>query len=437
MLLYKAGEIVLKRLQNHRKSLKNLVFASNYKNPKQLYALVCETLKYQDVLEEIISNTKFQKHGKGMSKQMITLLLYDFLFGKGIQCSGKFKEVILSRKSMLHSSLARIKITKKVTKNEELIQLHTTIALPKYLRVNTLKSNFNTMIDYFKSKGFSVGENLKSIEENTFLIDKDIQNLLIFNNQLDMHKDPNYLNGHVIFQDKSSCIPAEVLHPPTNSVVIDACAAPGNKTSHLAALMQNTGRIYAFDMDENRLQLMKKMINRAGVTNCTTKHCDFLKVSPSEYKDVTHILVDPSCTGSGIVSRLSQFTDNSASTSSDRLQSLSRFQLAALNHALSFPNACRVVYSTCSINDQENESVVMQALDKNPQFKLQKCLLDWQQRGKPIEGFKNIDAEKCIRCCPDSDYCNGFFVAVFQRTSGAKLTGCSKVSKSSKKRKLK
>jgi len=413
-MLYKVGERVLMKLHSHKGSLKNLVLTSNYKNPKQLFALVCETLKYYAVIEDILKKTKFMKHTKGLSKQLISLLVYDFLFGKGIQCGGKLKNTVLARKSMLQSALARIKMERKIIKNEDLAISDSGPDLPKYLRVNTLKTNVEEVIQFFESNNFIKVEKRFSLEDHQYAKDKHIKNLLLFSVKLDVHDNPLYLDGHIIFQDKSSCIPAEVLCPPIGGSVIDACAAPGNKTSHLAALMNNTGRIYAFDLNADRINLMKKMLDRAGVTNCEIKHGDFLKVSPLDphLSTVSHILVDPSCTGSGIVSRLSHLTDNSKSSSYTRLQSLSRFQLSILNHALSFPNACRVVYSTCSVNEQENELVVKQALDKNPQFMLDKCLPEWKQRGSAIKG---LDFDKCIRCCPTSDFCNGFFVAVFKR----------------------
>ena len=86
-------------------------------------------------------------------------------------------------------------------------------------------------------------------------------------------------------------MPAYVLSPPKNSTVIDACAAPGNKTSHLAAIMGNTGKIYAFDISSERLKTMNMLLEKAKVTNCTTKNQDFLKTKPQEYSEVCVIFI--------------------------------------------------------------------------------------------------------------------------------------------------
>ena len=414
-MLYKVGESVLKKLHSHKGSLKNLVFGSNYKNPKQLFALVCETLKYYAVIQEILKRTKFLKNTRGLSKQLVSLLVYDFLFGKGIQCGGKLKDTVMTRKSMLQSALARIKMERKVAKNEDLAAPGSAVDFPKYMRVNTLKTDLKEVMQALESIDFIEVHKKASLKDHEYAKDEHIKNLLLFNAKLDVHSDPLYLNGHIIFQDKSSCIPAEVLCPSPNSTVIDACAAPGNKTSHLAALMNNTGKIFAFDLNADRIKVMKKMLRRAGVTNCEIKHGDFLKASSSDpqLSKVTHILVDPSCTGSGIIGRLSHLTDNSKSCSESRLQSLSRFQLSVLNHALAFPNVCRVVYSTCSVKEEENELVVKEALNQNPQFSLDKCIPEWKNRGNIVEG---LDHDKCLRCCPTLDFCDGFFVAVFKRS---------------------
>ena len=135
----------------------------------------------------------------------------------------------------------------------------------------------------------------------TFLLDPLLPELLVFPAQTDLHDHPLYQAGHLILQDKASCLPAMLLAPPPGSHVIDACAAPGNKTSHLAALLKNQGKIFAFDQDAKRLASMATLLARAGVSCCELAEQDFLAVSPSDqrYCQVQYILLDPSCSGSG------------------------------------------------------------------------------------------------------------------------------------------
>uniref|UniRef100_H2Z201 SAM-dependent MTase RsmB/NOP-type domain-containing protein n=1 Tax=Ciona savignyi TaxID=51511 RepID=H2Z201_CIOSA len=386
MALYKSAEEVLTQVTTYKSSVKKSLFASKFKNPKQLAALVMETLKYKVILEEILEQTKLLKQSKGVSHNLALFLLYDFLIGKGIQCGGKLKKFVSSRKSMLNSAFARMKIRKKVAKNEDLIETKHPL-LPKYLRVNTLTTTFKKMVVALEKDGYSqVDINENEIELKQFSVDPDISNLLVFNPKTDLHAHQLYKNGSLIFQDKASCLSAFVLDPAPHTHVIDACAAPGNKTSHLAAIMNNTGKLFAVDRDRDRVKIMERQLQKANVQNCEIINSDFMKLNPTDpkFQKVECILVDPSCSGSGIVSR---DLENQKDT-----------------------NAERVVYSTCSIHQEENEDVVKSALKQNPFFKLLEVMPAWTNRGIKMV---NYETQKCIRCDPAVNCTNGFFVALF------------------------
>lgn len=146
-----------------------------------------------------------------------------------------------------------------------------------------------------------------------FAQDEHVPDLLLFPADLQFANDPLYLEGKIILQDKASCFPAYVLDPPAEdgSVVIDATAAPGNKTSHLCALMQNKGKVnltlscvigrafivdivlqlYAFERDRKRFATLKTMLARAKCKNTIPVNADFLTTSPDDeqYHGVTHM----------------------------------------------------------------------------------------------------------------------------------------------------
>ncbi|KAK7884091.1 hypothetical protein WMY93_027214 [Mugilogobius chulae] len=403
MALYVKAAEILEKAEKKQGALKTLVYDSKFGNVKQLFALVFETHKFSAVLEEIIASTKLVKLTK-LRLPLAKVLVYDLLIGHGLKCGGAWKAVLLKNRARLQAALARIKVRQGVSDNQDLIsdsaKQQDQQNLPRYLRVNTLKTSVEDTVDYLKREGFTYRGQARTVDDltlkgKTFAQDMDIPEILIFSPKTDFHDHFLYKAGHVILQDKASCLPAHVLDPPAGSVVLDACAAPGNKTSHLAALMKN------------RVCTMSTLLLRAGVTCHQLKHQDFLKVDPHspEYREVEYILLDPSCSGSGMVC----LRDDS-DTDQARLSSLAAFQLKCLKHALSFPCLKRLVYSTCSIHRQENEDVVSSCLQDNTHFRLVPVLPHWPERGlKPLP--------QCLRASPTSTRTHGFFVALLQRRS--------------------
>jgi len=169
------------------------------------------------------------------------------------------------------------------------------------------------------------------------------------------------------------------------------------------------------------------MLSKARCTNVTPINADFLTMDPSDpqFSLVTHILLDPSCSGSGIVSRLDHLLETESendATREDRLAKLSAFQLMMIKHAMRFPSVKKIVYSTCSIHATENEHVVRDALNsdeaKGATFLLapqNEVLPKWTRRGYPDEMDSPDQASSLIRCLPGEDATNGFFVACFVR----------------------
>ncbi|KAG1970301.1 probable 28S rRNA (cytosine-C(5))-methyltransferase [Pimephales promelas] len=416
MALYMKAAEILEKVEQKKGAVKTLVYDSKFQNIKQLFALVCETQKYSSVLQEIINSTKLLKETK-LRIHLAKVLVYDLLIGRGVKCGGAWKSMMLKHRSRLQSALARIKIKKKVSRNQDLLPSGVQQAqgniIPRYVRVNTLKTTLEDVIDYLKREGFSYQgttmrlEDLDHLSGKTFLHDLHLKDLLVFSSKTDFHNHFLYKAGHIILQDKASCLPAFLLNPPVGSYVIDACAAPGNKTSHLAAIMKNKGKLFAFDLDAKRLSTMSTLLLRAGVTCHQLANQDFLKVDPlsSEYKEVKYILLDPSCSGSGMVCLRDEVSEPQED---GRLQALAAFQLHCLNHALQFPQVQRVVYSTCSVHTQENEEVVSACLQHNPGFRLVHLLPNWHERG-------HDPFTQCLRASTAKTRTHGFFVAMLER----------------------
>lgn len=416
MALYMKAAEILEKAEKKQGALKTLVYDSKFSNIKQLFALVFETHKFSSVLQEIIVSTKLLKQTK-LKLPLAKVLVYDLVLGPGLKCGGSWKAVLLKQRPRLQAALARIKVRQGVSKNQDLIPAHAQKQgdqlLPRYVRVNSLKTCVEDAVDYLKREGFTYRGQARRLEDlrlknKDFVQDMDLPELLVFSPKTDFHDHFLYKAGHIILQDKASCLPAHVLSPPPGSVVLDACAAPGNKTSHLAALMKNQGRLFAFDLDPRRLATMSTLLLRAGVTCHQLHNQDFLKVDPEspQHRDVEYILLDPSCSGSGMVC----LREDDEEKDEARLASLASFQLKCLNHALRFPGLKRLVYSTCSVHAQENEEVVTSCLQQNPSFRLVPLMPQWPERGQePLT--------QCLRASPTSTRTHGFFVALLQKRS--------------------
>ena len=180
------------------------------------------------------------------SVNVALVLVHDILFAKGgIQAGdGPLKQAVLRHKTRLNAELTKLKVKRGARTKEDLAQHSDPRAakIPRYARVNTLKTDLDAAILDLTSRGFSEGDTPKGTH---FMRDKHVPNLLLFDPSSSLHLDPAYERGHIILQDKASCMPAIVLDPPSNdrTFVIDATAAPGNKTTLLAALMKNKGKV--------------------------------------------------------------------------------------------------------------------------------------------------------------------------------------------------
>uniref|UniRef100_A0A2I3TKF9 SAM-dependent MTase RsmB/NOP-type domain-containing protein n=1 Tax=Pan troglodytes TaxID=9598 RepID=A0A2I3TKF9_PANTR len=405
MGLYAAVAGVLAGVESRQGSIKGLVYSSNFQNVKQLYALVCETQRYSAVLDAVIASAGLLRAEKKLRPHLAKVLVYELL-GKGFRGGGGQWKALLVGLAQGSSGWAG--------EVGNFAPAYSLLILPRFVRVNTLKTcsvykqGFSYQGREMMNEWFFPG----TLKGKHFLLDPLMPELLVFPTQTDLREHPLYRAGHLILQDRASCLPAMLLDPPPGSHVIDACAAPGNKTSHLAALLKNQGKIFAFDLDAKRLASMATLLARAGVSCCELAEEDFLAVSPLDprYREVHYVLLDPSCSGSGMPSR--QLEEPGAGTPSPaRLHALAGFQQRALCHALTFPSLQRLVYSMCSLCQEENEDMVRDALQQNPgAFRLAPALPAWPHRG--LSTFPG--AEHCLRASPKTTLSGGFFVAVIE-----------------------
>eukprot|EP00727_Mastigamoeba_balamuthi_P013824 m51a1_g9064 hypothetical protein (467) ;mRNA; f:85163-86762 len=394
-----------------RGSARTLAFSlPNLHDRKACYALVVETLKCRAVVEPAAEAAGLLPRppavfGRGdRARCLVMLMVHDLLFARrGIQGGGVLKRAIKEREKALREYAEKHKETAVAAPPAD--------TRPVYARVNTILCSAASLPE--EVRALSPAQDALIAE--VFCVPPESGAALRACEAVAQRK--------VIVQSKPSCMPARALNPTPGATVIDACAAPGNKTCHLAAIMNNQGKVYAFDRDEQRLLTMRELMKASGATIVDAQHADWLSTDPHDpkYSPVEFILVDPSCSGSGMLDRPERLAGRPAEAErvdKTRLLRLRRFQLQAVRHAMSFPNVRRVVYSTCSVHREENEEVVYWALKTaSPEWHLARVLPEWHGRGVPNDELK--DADKCVRVDPDKDGMTGFFVACFERELNA------------------
>jgi 16S rRNA (cytosine967-C5)-methyltransferase len=173
--------------------------------------------------------------------------------------------------------------------------------------------------------------------------------------------------GLIYVQDPSTTIACELLDPRPGEKVLDACAAPGGKTSLLAQQMKNRGAIVACDRDERRLITLRENLSRLGVEIATVKKIDWTQENESQLNDgFDRILVDAPCSNTGVMRRRIDVRWRLQPTDFARMQ---KRQLAIARKVIPLLKPQGVmVYSTCSLESEENEEVVVQLLNEFQQL---------------------------------------------------------------------
>ncbi|PIU62549.1 SAM-dependent tRNA/rRNA cytosine-C5 methylase [archaeon CG07_land_8_20_14_0_80_38_8] len=221
---------------------------------------------------------------------------------------------------------------------------------PQYLRVNTLKIKVDDLIQGLEKKGFI----FKKIEGLNY-------GFRVVNEPFSISSTEEYLLGYFYLQDKSSMLCVEELNPKSSELVLDCCSAPGGKTSHIAQLMNNEGVIIALDDKSERLKSQLFNLQRLGVKNATTFKINALRVNSLGLL-FDKILLDAPCSASGTVwrkkKRLKMVNKHEVLKSAELQKELLRKCSKVLK-----PDGL-MVYSTCSIEKEENEDNVIFAAEE-------------------------------------------------------------------------
>ncbi len=266
--------------------------------------------------------------------------------------------------------------------------LKSSLEKPKtVIRVNTLLTNTDELMGILSDEGIFAE---KTYLENALIIDRtgtEIDSL------------PSFKKGLFHVQDIASQLCAHALGAKENEEIIDMCSAPGGKAFTIAEKMNNTGKITAFDLYPSRTELIDEGAQRLNITNITTCVCDSTKYYPS-VKKADRVLCDVVCSGLGVIRRKPEIKYKEL----DSFKDLPDIQYLILENASRYvKKGGRLVYSTCTLNKKENESVCDRFSEENPAFR---CI---QPLKIPHFG------DKYYTLMPHINFSDGFFIAVFER----------------------
>ena len=221
------------------------------------------------------------------------------------------------------------------------------------IRVNTLKTTKEELETILQKEDIKCSR----IEEMPNFLDANIKNIENFE---------YFKKGYFTVQDISAGLTAEILSPKENEIILDACAAPGGKTTYMAELMKNKGEVIAWDIHKNRVDLIKENANRLGIDIIKAETQDSTKFNPKYENYFDKILLDVPCLGIGVIKRK---PDIKWQKSEKDIQEIVDLQFKILENISRYlkPGGF-LVYSTCSILKEENEEQIEKFLEKHSEY---------------------------------------------------------------------
>lgn len=233
------------------------------------------------------------------------------------------------------------------------------------IRVNRLKITRKELIEKLEKKGIECKE--IQIENEKF---NNIEDFLILNKVKNIENLQEFKDGLFTIQDVSAGQTAKLLNPKLGEKVLDACSAPGGKTTYMAELMNNDGEIDAWDIHEHRTKLVEQNANRLGIKIIKTCVKDSSIYDEKMKKKYDKILLDVPCLGIGVIKRK---PDIKWHRNPEDVGKITDIQLKILENCAKYlKNGGSLVYSTCSILEEENEAVIDKFLNGNNQFYINK-----------------------------------------------------------------
>lgn len=224
----------------------------------------------------------------------------------------------------------------------------------------------------------------------------------------DIEAQTTYSTGFFTVQNEASILAVDILNPKSGEKVLDACAAPGGKTTYIAEKLFNKGEVTAFDVHQHRVELVEKNARRLGLSNIIAVKQDAGIFNEEYFEKFDKVLIDVPCSGFGVVNKKPDIKNR---ISPSDIESILVEQRKILETCCRYVKSNGyVVYSTCTINKSENEDMVKNFLTSNPNFAFEKIT-----HYIPEVFKKFVMNDGMIQFLPSRDRLDGFFVALLKR----------------------
>jgi 16S rRNA (cytosine967-C5)-methyltransferase len=267
-------------------------------------------------------------------------------------------------------------------------------APPTFARINTLKMPEDEILTVLAKDGISLNK-VGGLSHSYEVVDQRVP----------LTRTASFEQGLFSLQDKGSSLAVEIAAPEPGTTVIDACAAPGGKTTYLAQLMRNRGEIYSVDYSRRRMILLRKEVDRLGIKICKPLVGDLCNPLPMKKIKADLILLDPPCTSTGVIGKA---PSTKWRISKRSISNMAKLQWAMLSNCVeAVADDGTIVYCTCSVTVEENEMIIERFLKLNPDFKLVEPS-PWLG----VPALRNQSFSQ--RLYPHLHRSNGFFVAKLQ-----------------------
>lgn len=261
------------------------------------------------------------------------------------------------------------------------------------VRINETKSSYDDIFEELEEAGYDVEDGYVCPEA------------IIIRGGSSIEKNPLFIDGKITVQDESAMLVSSLLEVKEDEKVLDLCAAPGGKSTHIGELLNNTGEVLAFDLQENKLGLIQENVDRLGLTNIKIEAMDASRLNSKYVGYADKVLIDVPCSGLGIIRKKPEIKWNK---SRKELREIVEIQREIMKNAWEYLKPGGVmVYSTCTLNKEENEENIKWFKEKNRDAKIEKIF---------VGNNRNLKYNKdgTLTIFPN-EYMDGFFIAKFKK----------------------